>query len=165
MDSLALSETDHSLISFDHAFGGSSKFWHDGRVTMLETLVSKRIPYPIVAKKLGTTVGSVCGKVHRMGIGLGPQQPRIIKQRRTLPGGGAFEPDPEFAATMARMEAETAARLEAGDTVALADLENHHCRYSIGEPAHGRCCGYRRVPGSSYCDEHALRCAAPLEGK
>lgn len=43
--------------------------------------------------------------------------------------------------------------------VTLADLENHHCRWPIGDPRQTsfKFCGCNKVPGLSYCEVHARR--------
>lgn len=43
--------------------------------------------------------------------------------------------------------------------VTLSDLENHHCRWPIGDPRQTsfKFCGCNRVPGLSYCESHARR--------
>lgn len=43
--------------------------------------------------------------------------------------------------------------------VTLADLENHHCRWPIGDPRQTsfKFCGCNRVPGLPYCEIHARR--------
>lgn len=43
--------------------------------------------------------------------------------------------------------------------VTLADLENHHCRWPIGDPRQTsfKFCGCNKVPGLSYCEPHARR--------
>lgn len=44
-------------------------------------------------------------------------------------------------------------------TVALGDLERHHCRWPCGHPGHAdfAFCGAERLTGSSYCDHHTAR--------
>ena len=43
--------------------------------------------------------------------------------------------------------------------VRLLDLENHHCRWGLGDPrdAAFRFCGCNKVPGRPYCESHARR--------
>jgi len=45
--------------------------------------------------------------------------------------------------------------------VHIADLESKHCRWIVGEPADGMCCGEDRVPGLPYCKPHSLRAYLP----
>jgi hypothetical protein len=50
--------------------------------------------------------------------------------------------------------------------VAFEDLENHHCRYIVGDPSQLRgqpmFCGLPRHAGLSYCTGHAARCIPAL---
>lgn len=41
-----------------------------------------------------------------------------------------------------------------GVGVKLWELENHHCKWVVGEPSHLTCCGQNRHPNSPYCQEH-----------
>lgn len=46
-------------------------------------------------------------------------------------------------------------------SVHILDLEPHHCRLVIGEPKDGMFCGREKVPGLSYCADHAQRVFLP----
>ncbi len=123
--------------------------------------------YDEIADRLETTVGAVCGKVSREGIGRGKlsshetsafigSRPAVVEKD---------DVDPLFLAIMAA-QAEEAERRGA-ITLALEDAEDHHCSYVIGDPSRRRVCGVARLPGLSYCQEHADRCkgvATPLRG-
>lgn len=50
--------------------------------------------------------------------------------------------------------------------VSFDDLERHHCRFPVGEPAETGTdkplfCGDQSIPGLPYCAAHARRCFAP----
>lgn len=49
--------------------------------------------------------------------------------------------------------------------IKLLDLEPHHCRWGIGDPKKDDFgfCGAQKVPGLSYCMEHARRAYRPPE--
>ncbi len=128
-------------------------------VDELKRMVDLGIPYPDIAQRLGITVGSVCGKVHRLGIGKGPPKPDrlFIRPKSKQP---PTEPDAAFFEIMERQQAEVAYRGNA--TIALEALEDHHCRYVIGEPADGRLCGVKRHDGTPYCEDHARGCYSPV---
>lgn len=59
----------------------------------------------------------------------------------------------DWRAIKAEMERQDADRT---DLVALLDLEEHQCRWPIGEPTRGYC-GASKVPGKSYCAGHLAR--------
>jgi hypothetical protein len=110
------------------------------------------LTYPDIAKKLGTTTGSVCAKVHRLGIGRGQRIPDKSFLKR---GKSAFQNDPDHPKVMARQAAE--AKTFAGKTVSLEDRHEHQCCYVIGDPTKRQMCGQRRTRGP-YCAEHAKVC-------
>lgn len=64
-----------------------------------------------------------------------------------------------------RIRDECALRTKAGDLITdIGDLEDHHCRYVIGEVGKGRpasWCGRRKAAGVSYCDAHVKICFEP----
>lgn len=122
-------------------------------VDTLRTMVALDIPYPDIATKLGTSVGSICAKVHRLGIGKGPRAPNSRSFLR--PVGRAFESDPDHERVMARQAAEEITY--AGRTTPLEDCDDCGCRYVIGDPSKRQVCGQPRTRGA-YCVDHAKVC-------
>ena len=126
--------------------------WVGKEVNLLSAWTAQRVPYEEQARRLGRTLGSVCGKVDRMGIGLG-----LCDDQRSRQESPCWaEPDAAHHSILHRQEMEADART---DTVALADLEDKHCRFVLGDPAKARCCGHKRVPGKSYCNAHVALCS------
>ncbi len=120
----------------------------------LKRYVDLGIPYPSIAQRMGTTVGSICGKVHRLKIGKGPKYPDrlYLKAKR----GPDTTPSIEHLRILKRQAIEAAAR--EGTTIALESADDCHCRYVIGDPAQRRICGAPRLEGTPYCQEHATLC-------
>lgn len=127
--------------------------WTGEKVDVLKALVGRRVDYDKIAAELQTTVGAVCGKVHRLGIGKGhmPQAKQPIGQAQ-------INDDAEHKRVMAAQEIE--AQLRTG--VPLAELADHNCRFVLGEPREHRYCGRERRIGTPYCDDHHDRCSRPL---
>lgn len=129
-------------------------------VDTLRRYVDMRVPYPDIARRLGTTTGSVCGKVHRLKIGKGPRDPDRLYVKASKAKKPQLTPDAAYFAIMERQKEEAEARQ--GLTIALETSEDHHCRYVIGDPAHRQLCGIRRVAGTPYCEEHGALCLSTL---
>lgn len=142
-----------------------ARWWKaENREDRLRHRIRSGMKYEDIAVDLGTSLGSVCAKADRLGIGRGqPPQPFFWHGK---PTSEAKEPtDGVYQEIEARQKAE--AEFRDGLTISLVDSDDHHCRFVIGDPAKGRICGVRRKPGSFYCKEHHARCASshPLEGR
>jgi hypothetical protein len=126
---------------------------NEHNVNELRRLVELDVHYPDIARKLKTTVGSVCAKVHRLGIGKGQRVPQPSLYYR--PATAKFATDPNYPKIMARQETE-AAEFE-GRTVALEDCHDKGCHYVIGDPTKRQVCGRPRARGH-FCAQHAKVC-------
>lgn len=141
-----------------------AKWWKaDGswREQRLRQRIGEGYLYDEIASELGCTVGMVCGKAGRMNAGHGAEKRNALaflwRPKNQAP---PREPDPAFLGISARQRQEAGQRL--GVTVHLEKLEDHHCRFVIGDPSERKFCGVRRQGKSSYCAEHAERCSAQL---
>ena len=126
--------------------------WTGERVNLLEALVKQRIPYDEIGRRTGFSVGAVCGKVHRMGIGLGLEAQQVRKTSVCW-----APPDTDHFAILSRQELEADDRT---DATSLEKLEDGHCRFVLGEPAKLQYCGHKRKIGTSYCEHHLKRCTS-----
>lgn len=54
---------------------------------------------------------------------------------------------------------------DATNSVALMDLQNHHCRWPYGQGEAIRFCGARKDEGSSYCQTHRLKATNETQPK
>ncbi len=128
--------------------------WSGERTDLLKALIAKRIPYSEISRRTGLSLGAICGKASRLGIGPGCA---TLNQRHNYQAPSKFTADREHFVITAAMEAE--AREWRGKKIAGADLEDDHCRFVLGDPAQGWHCGSPRVPGKSYCRTHSERCS------
>lgn len=130
--------------------------WTEDRVDDLRDMVQNDVPYDIIAEKLETTVGSVCGKVARLGIGKGITKGSIKPaSRRPTYGGGGRPPNHDYDEVI-DLQADEARRPSI--TVSWDDAGEHHCKFIVGDSRRARVCAHHRVPGLPYCEHHATRC-------
>lgn len=144
-----------------------AKWWKaDGswREQRLRQRIGEGYLYDEIASELGCTVGMVCGKAGRMNAGHGAEKRNALaflwRPKNQAP---PREPDPAFLGISMRQKME--ARQRASVTVHLEKLEDHHCRFVIGDPSERKFCGVRRQGKSSYCAEHAERCSGRLDAE
>lgn len=147
-----------------------STTWSAERVETLTAMWRAGMSGNDIANRLGgVTRNAVIGKAHRLGLA-GHQSKSAREDRKR-----------QFSKSMHRttrrkkakpMKAETVQRLIFGDVsplpvddiprgplVMFADLEAHHCRAPYGDPklpGFGFC-GCKKVPGTSYCEDHHRR--------
>lgn len=82
--------------------------------------------------------------------------PSHFHDRAATPAELAASAD-DWRALKAEMERQDAGRT---DLVAnIIDLEEHQCRWPVGDPTRGFC-GASKVPGKSYCAHHVMRSAS-----
>jgi len=121
-----------------------------------------------IARELGMSKNSVVGKVHRLNL---MSRPSPIKKKEDEQILSADAPETveivveneeevvEVAApTKVFQTHQTAAKDEPEKTcIKLSELDNHTCRWPIGDPKdEDFCfCGKRVRAGQTYCDEHA----------
>ena len=117
------------------------------------------------------TRNSIIGKVHRLGLmrssvrpmerKVRPPRPKPYKPKGARNRPFAFSENAKMAPSQADLA--TLAAMAARDPVAritsILDLEDHHCRWPVGDPkqANFGWCGDQVVPGLSYCESCATR--------
>ena len=140
--------------------------WTPERLAQLRTLIDEGLSANEIAKRLGgTTRNAVIGKRHRLRIATGrptpvaPTKPRAPRKPRTttvtLPT--VATPTPSIPLSIVTVAAPTGLQ--------IWQLENHHCRWPIGDPVREphafHMCGLTRadpslpVERSPYCEAHA----------
>lgn len=148
-----------------------STTWSAERVeTLTEMWRDGRSGGEIAARLGGVTRNAVIGKAHR--LGLAGHQAKDAREDRQRQASKAMH---KFARSKKAkpMKAETVQqRLIFGDATPLpiddvprgplvmfADLEAHHCRAPYGDPKQPGFgfCGCKKIPGSSYCEDHHRR--------
>lgn len=147
----------------------SGAFWTDERVEELKRLHAQGLTFQQIGDKIGTSRLAVGGKIHRLGLNRGSRakpstRPVSAAQRAFVTGGLWSRPPHEQPQPMPHRDRETPA--DVSGLVAFADLENHHCRWPVGDPKHEGFgfCGGPRVIGLPYCEAHARRAYQPRGG-
>lgn len=128
--------------------------WTEVRVAALRQLWADGHSAREIADELGTTRNGILGKAFRLALARRksgpPPVPEPVKDRRhpqyVPPKHGPRPPQPPRPAPVV-----TAMR-----RLTLVDLENHHCRFPIGEPQHKGFyfCAADKAEGQVYCEAH-----------
>lgn len=154
--------------------------WDERRVALLKKLWAEGLSASQIAGRLGSvTRNAVISKVHRLGL-CGRVTTSRMKTRRARPDTATAkrqQPKSRFATfgnpalrALYHPEAEPMPAVEyaeldipVAERKVLADLEDHHCRWPIGDPQHleFHFCGKDKVPGLPYCEFHARRAFQP----
>jgi GcrA cell cycle regulator len=151
--------------------------WTDERVARLKKLWQDGLSAIQIAARLGgVTRNAVISKVHRCGFSgrkpranvrtILPPKPRVVSKRVAAVHGRPEWHSPSTEAHRARAQERTVLSLhpfalpENTAVVALIDLEEHHCRFPLGEPNLLGYCGKPKVKGLSYCEHHSQICYA-----
>jgi len=158
--------------------------WTEADVEALRVGAADGLSARQISEKVGRSRNSVISAAHRYGVQLlgGSRGSSGLAQKigaRMRRGGGWLKKkgppkdvppsEPRKFRTRKTVRDLLAAlpATEAGDSghvpanlVSFEDLEPHHCRYVHGDVHNGRWgyCGGERVPGLSYCADHARRC-------
>ena len=145
--------------------------WTDEMVEDLKKMWKQGLTTNEIAKNLGVSKNSIVGKVHRLNL---TARPSPIKKKEDVDSLN------KSVATPANTESGTpvvkTAKKAAADTVAadikpagfektagssaclkLTELDNHTCRWPIGDPRDDNFCfcGKKIRSGQTYCEEHA----------
>lgn len=152
------------------------RLWHEG------------LSYRQIAAACGVTVGAVANwcRKHKLvrAVPMRPTVVRALAQRMQRDGAAPAAPNSASVARPwgRRSPAEDAAGQAAGNrgrremlaliaamaaetgppgVAHIGDLEPHHCRWVVGD--YLGWCGAPRVPGLSWCPEHAARVLRPVQ--
>lgn len=153
--------------------------WTDARTERLKSMWrNERLSANEIAIRLETTRNAVIAKLHRMGLSSadGGSQKQPSGGGRRARGTGAAprvsKPKPKTWRDGATHEAAVANErkvvepyrdppspriYDPAKMVRTLDLENHHCRFPVGDPLEEsfRHCGETKAPGIPYC----IKCA------
>ena len=155
--------------------------WTDEMVDQLREMWKQGLTTGEIGKRLGVSKNSIVGKVHRLGLSGRPSP--IKKKETSQPEAEKNEASNSSIAKTPKMKAEKPsapkpvkqdkkAEIEASvdekieiapmahhhhGKTALTDLDNHTCRWPIGDPKdeNFHFCGKKVRIGQTYCDEHA----------
>lgn len=157
--------------------------WTDEMVDRLRAMWAEGLTTGEIGKRLGVSKNSIVGKVHRLGLSGRPSpikkkedaatdsaptaEPKASKEKpakELKPHKNKTEksvPEPAAKIDIKTMEREsepqTAAAHTHGGKTMLTDLDNHTCRWPLGDPKdeNFHFCGRKVRIGQTYCDEHA----------
>ena len=155
--------------------------WTDEMVDQLREMWKQGLTTGEIGKRLGVSKNSIVGKVHRLGLS-GRPSPIKKKDDKEAPAEKKEATESTIKATKPKAEKAPVAKapkaekkveeqpeieekLEISAPVAshhngktsLTDLDNHTCRWPIGDPKdeNFHFCGRKVRIGQTYCDEHA----------
>jgi GcrA cell cycle regulator len=135
-------------------------------ISTIEALIKKGHSSSVIGQRLGMTRNVVIGIRHRYLQHLVHSKPKTRSEPARIPKRAAptkkvrpMPTRPEFeSAPLPREEVWRA--LPGAEPVSLLDLEEHHCRWPIGQQHVVGFCGCRKVPGMPYCEKHAATAMA-----
>ena len=138
--------------------------WTEKMVEDLKIMWKQGLTTGEIGKRLGVSKNSIVGKVHRLQLDARPS-PIKKKDEEQENAAVAATAETKQAAVKTKTEKKTEPREEkpavvrkniAGD-VKLTDLDNHTCRWPIGDPKdeNFHFCGRKVRIGQTYCEEHA----------
>ena len=146
--------------------------WTDEQVEQLKSLWAQGLPCSQIAKEMDApSRNAIIGKVRRLGLerrreGVNPLAARERAQRPPRPER-AFKPRPmpKFMPApvieVIDLPPETPV-----NPVALFDLQDHHCRWPLGEPHHEMLhCGAQVADDRPYCPAHCRMAYQPTPGR
>ena len=155
--------------------GDAAMAWTEKMVEDLKIMWKQGLTTGEIGKRLGVSKNSIVGKVHRLQLDARPS-PIKKKDEEQENAAVAATAETKPAAVKAKTEKKTEPREEkpaaapqpvaekpavvrkniAGD-VKLTDLDNHTCRWPIGDPKdeNFHFCGKKVRIGQTYCEEHA----------
>lgn len=147
---------------------GTSAWWNQERKTELEGKWADGLTSGQIASEMGVSRCAILGKVRRMGLPMrkGLSNQLYPKGETSAFGGAIVRRTRRLGRKVAAAEryvAEVKMELLPPTSVALIDLESHHCRYIVGSSAGDGLalfCGVDKAEGS-YCARHARLCYNP----
>jgi len=160
--------------------------WTDERVELLKKLWAEGLSASQIAGRMGgVTRNAVIGKVHRLGLSgratvsrsprprsrktRQPTHPSQVTQFRTS-GNTALKPDVEISPDV-DVEPEPQPIREVdippGERASILTLNEHTCRWPIGDPGAEDFyfCGRNPKSGMPYCEHHARIAYQPLQDR
>lgn len=126
-----------------------SQMWQEGKTTNE------------IAKALGVSKNSIVGKVHRLNLEARPSpikkkdEENMLEAENITPAQKEPEPkEPKITITPKKV---SDAKVYHNTCIKLSELDNHTCRWPIGDPKDENFCfcGKKVRTGQTYCDEHA----------
>jgi GcrA cell cycle regulator len=133
--------------------------WNDDRIATLTRLWREGFSASQVARQLGgISRSAVIGKIHRLGIAGrdAPSRPRGAVARTTSARAPVQGGRRRTSAAAPRRAAPLSVPFEVAPTATLISLNEHGCRWPIGEPGEDGFgfCGRLREGRGAYCQGH-----------
>ena len=137
--------------------------WTDEMIEKLKQMWTEGLTTNEIAKRLDVSKNSIVGKVHRLNLKARPSPIKKKEETNTITA-------PVDKATNTKREIKLISKTEApsveiaSETVCkkdtcikLTELDNHTCRWPIGDPRDDNFCfcGKAVRSGQTYCEEHA----------
>ena len=144
--------------------------WTDEAVEELRKMWDRGMTTGQIAKALNVTKNSIIGKVHRLCLTARPSPIKKLPEKENTPVVKEEKPakapkSPAKSASVAEVikeipepsVAKPAAPLVEETNIPLVKLDNHTCRWPLGDPRDDDFCfcGKRVRTGQTYCEEHA----------
>ena len=140
--------------------------WTDEAVEELKRMWDRGMTTGQIAKALNVTKNSIIGKVHRLCLTARPSPiKKVPAKSEAKPARAEKAPKApkaetkvaEAPAPQATVAVEKPLITEEETNIPLVKLDNHPCRWPIGDPRDDSFCfcGKRVKTGQTYCDEHA----------
>ncbi len=141
--------------------------WTSEMIDKLRQMWKQGLTTSEIAKKIGVSKNSIVGKVHRLNL---TARPSPIKKKENVvleqPAQKSVEKTPKSAKSVKKVKIEPVeisptvvvpTTVEKTGCIPLTELDNHTCRWPIGDPRdEGFCfCGKKVRSGQTYCEEHA----------
>ncbi len=148
--------------------------WTEKMVEDLKIMWKQGLTTGEIGKRLGVSKNSIVGKVHRLQL---DARPSPIKKKNEDTEKSATEPVTKTATTKPKTEKKSEPQTEKPAVapvlqpaprqtvikknvvadIKLTDLDNHTCRWPIGDPKdeNFHFCGKKVRIGQTYCEEHA----------
>jgi GcrA cell cycle regulator len=138
---------------------GACMEWNDDRVAALTRLWKEGFSAAQVARQLGgVSRSAVIGKIHRLGIAgrEAPSRPRGTSGRVAAPRTTSHGARRKTSGQGQRGPAPSSAPFEVVPTATLISLNEHGCRWPIGNPGEDAFgfCGRLRNGRGAYCQGH-----------
>lgn len=150
--------------------------WTDEMVEDLRRMWKEGLTTGEIGKRLNVSKNSIVGKVHRLGLSGRPSPIKKKEDAQTEPKAKETpakqikepakeapkpavkkETEPQVKSPAPAPKAVVEPRHKAGHNISLTDLDNHTCRWPIGDPKDDNFhfCGKKVRIGQTYCEEHA----------
>ena len=127
--------------------------WTEQMVEDLRKMWKEGLTTGEIGKRLGVSKNSIVGKVHR--LGLSSKAEKITSDESNKKAEAVKESKKEEHFISTKIESKPQVRKDG--KVMLTSLDNHTCRWPIGDPKdeNFHFCGKKVRLGQTYCEEHA----------